>query len=211
MRRVYSNFYLPSSMFSMYDIPMLSRLIELDAQLFAFFHNWATVLPSLWKFISIYSIYIIPFFLVWFWFARRRDLALLAFFSGAFAWQGLNGLIGALVHRDRPTPFIDLNYPQTEFLFDRPGPSFPSDHTAFLVGMVVIFWLAGERRVSWFLIGLTVITVLSRVVTGQHWPGDILAGAVVGLVVGASFWMFRRPLERWATGPLVQFARRIGL
>lgn len=190
---------------------MLATLIELDEKLFSFLHGWASFAPGFWKAIAIYGIYLIPFVLVWYWFARRRETALLAALAGILAWQGIAALVGLVWDRERPTPFIDLNFPEKEVFFERPGPSFPSDHTAFLTALTLIFWVSGERRLAVGLGILTLITMLSRVVTAQHWPLDLVGGLVTGLItVGLVVWL-RRPIERYVIQPLVGFARKIGL
>ena len=190
---------------------MFDTLKALDERAFLFLHNWAHTVPSFWKWLAILGVYTIPIILVWYWLARRREPAFFAFLTGIFAWFGLNNIIGHFVVRMRPTPIIDLHFPAHEFLFDRPGPSFPSDHAAFMTAITISFFLAGERRVGWFLASLTFLTVLARVVTAQHWPGDILAGALVGATSVAILSVVRRPIDRWIIGPLVSMARKIGL
>jgi undecaprenyl-diphosphatase len=61
-----------------------------------------------------------------------------------------------------------------------PDPSFPSDHAvaAFAIAFAVVLY--GRRMGALFLAGATVIA-LSRVVVGVHYPGDVVAGALVGL------------------------------
>ncbi|HEX4946469.1 MAG TPA: phosphatase PAP2 family protein [Blastocatellia bacterium] len=61
--------------------------------------------------------------------------------------------------------------------------SFPSDHAGFYVTLAVGIWLAA-RRLGWVAIGWTVLAILgSRIVSGQHSPLDIVAGAGIGIAV----------------------------
>ena len=79
----------------------------------------------------------------------------------------------------RERPFV--SHPGETHLFvpPSPDPSFPSDHAvaAFAIAFAVVFY--GRRVGALFLAGATVIAV-SRVVVGVHYPGDVLAGALVG-------------------------------
>ena len=189
---------------------MVDFILVLDERIFLFFNNWAHILPGIWKWLAILGVYIFPVVLVWYWLARRREPALFAFLTGLFAWFGINNILASLVLRMRPTPLIDLNFPAHEFLFDRPGPSFPSDHAAFMAAITLAFFLAGERRVGWFLIIVTFLTVLARIVTAQHWPSDILIGLLVGWVSVMILSVVRRPIDRWLIAPIISFAHRLG-
>lgn len=190
---------------------MIASLIALDERIFHFLSSWYAVAPKLWLAFAVYPIYLVPLVLLWFWFARRREIALFAFVVGAFAWIGVNTFISQFIQRPRPLDMFRLMLPDQEGIFHRPGGSFPSDHTAFLTALLIIFWWKGERQVALFLLLLTVITVLARIVSGLHWPGDILAGGLVGLMTAAGLWIVRRPIERWLIDPLVRFARRLRL
>lgn len=190
---------------------MVESLIALDERIFHFLYGWSAYLKEVWLVLAIYPIYLVPIILIWFWFARRRGTALFAFLTGIFAWAGVNSIISVLIHRERPLDALGLAVSETEGIFHRPGGSFPSDHTAFLTAMVVIFWWMGERRVALLLLVLELITVISRIVTGLHWPGDILAGMVVGVVTASLIWMVRRPIERFIVEPLVSLARQLHL
>ena len=81
---------------------------------------------------------------------------------------------------DRPRPFtaiVDLPVidakPQTA--------SFPSGHAA----MAVTGALAGSRLLAgagWALWPLGLVVAVSRIYIGVHWPSDVLAGCLVGLL-----------------------------
>lgn len=67
--------------------------------------------------------------------------------------------------------------------------SFPSGHTFHAVGFSLV--LAYHFPVgAAALVPFTVLVALSRVVLGLHYPSDVLAGAVLGTVVGlVSIWI----------------------
>jgi len=71
--------------------------------------------------------------------------------------------------------------------------SFPSDHAAAAFAISVVL-LAVHRRAG--LAALTFAAAMSyaRVYVGDHYPGDVLAGAAIGLVVGALFVRWQEPL-----------------
>ena len=66
--------------------------------------------------------------------------------------------------------------------------SFPSGHAlnAFAIGSVVAlaFPLAAVPALA-----VASSVAASRVVLGLHWPSDVLAGALVGLLIGATAWL----------------------
>lgn len=89
-------------------------------------------------------------------------------------------LLGALWRRQRP--FARLEQVQALVAHDQER-SFPSRHVASGLAMTVIGWAAHPR------LGLIMAVVafklgVSRVAAGLHYPSDVLAGAVLGLVVG---------------------------
>jgi undecaprenyl-diphosphatase len=81
----------------------------------------------------------------------------------------------------RPRPYVA--HPHETILLVSPShePSFPSDHAvaAFAIAFVVAF--IGKRAGAVFLAGASVLA-LARVVAGLHYPGDVLGGALIGLV-----------------------------
>jgi 2-O-(6-phospho-alpha-D-mannosyl)-D-glycerate hydrolase len=88
----------------------------------------------------------------------------------------------------RPRPFDVLE--GVEILIARPGNySFPSGDTAGAFGAAVALGFALPRLRLLALLTASGIA-LARVAVGVHWPGDILAGAAIGVAFGtASPWV----------------------
>jgi membrane-associated phospholipid phosphatase len=93
----------------------------------------------------------------------------------------------------RLRPWIALGLPDP---FGAPhDPSFPSGHAAggfcvaaFLALALPVAWPESRRRarvVAALVAGLAAFIALSRVYLGAHFPSDVVAGAALGVVVGA--------------------------
>lgn len=75
-------------------------------------------------------------------------------------------------------------------------PGFPSDHAlfSFAVAGTVVWW---RRRLGLVALAAAALIGIARVYVGVHWPTQIVAGAVVGLLAGAlAAWTVP-----WWTGP----------
>lgn len=67
----------------------------------------------------------------------------------------------------------------------RGGNSMPSNHSAsaFAIAISVIN-IANITHISAILIILAIITAISRVMAGVHFPLDVLAGAILAMIIG---------------------------
>lgn len=106
----------------------------------------------------------------------------------------INQAIGQLWARERPAT---AHPTEAHLFFVAPSsdPSFPSDHAgaAFAIAFAVFF--VSRRTGIAFLVAAAAIA-LDRVLIGLHYPGDITAGAVVGLAAAGVIHVYgRRPLE----------------
>ncbi|MEU6745227.1 phosphatase PAP2 family protein [Spirillospora sp. NPDC046719] len=134
--------------------------------------------------------------LAW-WSARHRDDRAA---MTAIAWTGIGTLLcigtGLILKQvfaeSRPCLAI-----HTTTVQPCPGPSdysFPSDHTVVAVALAAGIWLA-HRRLGVLAAALAAIEGFSRVYLGQHYPHDVLAAAVLSVLIIAAGWlMVRRPL-----------------
>lgn len=91
-----------------------------------------------------------------------------------------NELIKPLVERARPC-HLDATVP---LLIDRPESfSFPSGHTVSSVISATVLTRA-DRRFGYAAIPLAVLIAFSRIYLFVHFPTDVLAGALLGFVLG---------------------------
>jgi undecaprenyl-diphosphatase len=104
--------------------------------------------------------------------------------------------------------------PRIRVLWPDPQPSFPSGHAQ----NAVVNWgyLAYRFRnpVFWVVAIIAIVGIgLSRVVVGVHFPQDVIAGWVIGLVVLVVFALAEPPVSRWVNrqGTAVQLVIAVGL
>jgi len=85
----------------------------------------------------------------------------------------------------RPRPFlVDGNVHEILHLgSDRMVSAFPSGHTIFFFAMASVVYLNDRKLGRWFYVGAVLIG-LARVFVGVHWPSDVLAGAILGILTG---------------------------
>jgi undecaprenyl-diphosphatase len=91
-----------------------------------------------------------------------------------------SGLLKELTERDRP--FVAEAEPDP--IVREPSTfSFPSGHATVSFACAVVLASAWPRAAIAFY-ALAAGIAWSRVVTGVHYPGDVLAGAILGLGIG---------------------------
>ena len=72
------------------------------------------------------------------------------------------------------------------------GYAMPSTHAANAVAQAILFG-ACVVQVRYYLYAFAALIALSRVFVGVHYPLDVVAGAVIGVIIGGIMWLgFRR-------------------
>jgi undecaprenyl-diphosphatase len=157
-----------------------------------------------------------PFVLVlmilaaWFWPGSRtqRDQrqwgGIAATISAALAMAINQGIIRVW---DRPRPFEAHHV--VLLLKPSPDPSFPSDHATFAFAVAVALFLAW-RRLGIVALAVAALISLSRVYSGEHYLGDVVAGAAIGAVVALAVYQLQA-VAMPLIDPPIRLARRIRL
>jgi lipid A 4'-phosphatase len=129
------------------------------------------------------------------WDASMRAVAYIpGFIFAAVAGAGLLAdLLKVLVGRTRPKLlFADGTYDFTWFGWRADHWSFPSGHAATAAALMTALWCLWPRP-FWLYVAGAVLVAVSRVITGQHFLSDVVAGAVIGVMVTRALaaWLLR--------------------
>lgn len=132
-----------------------------------------------------------------------------------FADQVCASIIRPAVERMRPS---NINNPISEFVHLVNGKrggryGFPSCHAANSFGLAFfIVLLFKNRTLSLFILLWATINSFSRVYIGVHYPGDLLAGTIVGLI-GAllCYGLFRAALKSPKIATSLHYGNNRGL
>ncbi len=177
--------------------------MNLDAKLFTLIHGlrrpwldpvmgWLSKNGYLWVWAMLVILLV----------AQRRKAAAAVrdgVLSFLFALVVAEEWIKPLVHRVRPPNNPELRAmvhvlgsspPRTSF-------SFPSGTSAACFVGATVLWLVLGKRAGIAGVCIATFVAFSRVYAGVHYPGDIVGGAIVGVLVTLGVWRF----STWAGAP----------
>lgn len=109
----------------------------------------------------------------------------------ALGWLVGNSFLKPLIARPRPC-WLD---PSVALLIPVPQDySFPSGHTLSSVIAATVLWWSGRRWLGVVGILLAGLMTLSRLYLFVHFPSDILAGIILGVLIGSvvSYFCYKK-------------------
>ena len=106
-----------------------------------------------------------------------------------------NVLLKNLVARTRP---YDVNTVIQLLVAKLRDYSFPSGHTAASFASVTALYLSGERRIGLIALVISCLIAVSRLYLYVHYPTDVLAGMLFGLILGfLAYWIATKGRKKW--------------
>lgn len=97
-----------------------------------------------------------------------------------------------------PRPFVNNDI--VPLISHAPTASFPSGHAAFFFALATAIMLAPTLIHKWWGFVFFIMAILigiSRVMTGLHWPIDILGGAIIGILSAIILYFpFKKHLQK---------------
>ncbi|WP_339240148.1 undecaprenyl-diphosphatase [Paenibacillus sp. FSL R5-0517] len=153
----------------------------MNQSVFHWINQFADQIPFLdWFMItsSEYAVWVMIALLVIVWFLGDPSKQRIVFYACVASIAALVlakwGISPAVGH---PRPFVEGNVHQ--LVAHVPDPSFPSKHASFVFALAAASFFIGRRLGLWMLL-LAVLTGVSRIYVGVHYPGDILGGFLLG-------------------------------
>jgi len=134
-------------------------------------------------FFASFAIFFLVGILIYVWFRvktkKKHRMVAVAALSALIA----NGLIVQIVKGlwYRPRPFLDTDI--VHFITNY-NSSFPSSHATFMFALSMSVYFFNKKLGIIFFV-VSILTGVARIFAGVHWPSDILAGAVLGILVAA--------------------------
>ncbi len=127
----------------------------------------------------------------------RQRVAIVAAAAASAVALALSTVIGIIYYRPRPA--IAFPHLIHSIVKVSPDSSFPSDHTA--VAFAIAVPLAAAYPKAWPVWIAAVLIGFGRVSLGAHWPSDVIAGGILGAILGLvamrAATALRAPLTRF--------------
>ena len=101
----------------------------------------------------------------------------LVFFSGVFAWC-VASLIKIIIKEPRPHMVFENVIP----LLNKIDYSFPSGHATFFMGIAFAIFFS-HKKAGYVFMFFALIIGITRIITGVHFPIDIITGFILGAII----------------------------
>jgi undecaprenyl-diphosphatase len=151
-------------------------------------------------FLADYLQYILFIFLLYLLFSKKhkkqnRAMIIVATMSAVFARYIIKPIILFFYTTPRPFIFFPEIQPLIKVWQIENFHSFPSGHALIFFALGTTMFLFNKKLGSLFLFSAVLISI-SRVYVGVHWPIDILAGAILGILTGFFMYYFYKKFKK---------------
>jgi len=175
------------------------KIMNIDLYLFNLLNQFAGKWPWLdyfGIFCADYLGYVLLFVLAVFLavnFKKHWKMVAEALVTAVFAKFALAEIIRIIWFRTRP--FVVENFVPL-IIQSSDEASFPSGHATFYFALSTIVYFYNKKLGIIFFAACFFIAV-ARVFVGVHWPSDVLAGAILGILTGYILnWLFRKHAKK---------------
>lgn len=152
-----------------------------------------TSLNPAFKFISEYTVYILAFSILIYWFSKKNNNRIMVISSCvSFVIAETIGKILGKFHSNLQ-PFAVLS--DVNKLIERSiDNSFPSDHTILFFSFCISFGLFRKNH-GFLWVVLAFFVGLSRIWVGVHYPFDVIVGAIIAIISALSSYLIVPKLD----------------
>ncbi len=168
---------------------IIETLNTIDTQLFVFLNSIISTTLLNYFFVAITDarFWIFPAIVASILFIRKEHnkaliVLLLAGITIAISDPVSSQIFKPLLHRPRPChPDYFINGAHLLFGF-KSSLSFPSSHSTNIFALAFILTMFYPSRWIWFF-SFAILIGFSRIYVGVHYPGDVLGGALLGVII----------------------------
>ncbi len=173
----------------------MEYFISIDTQLFLILNRGIVnpVFDIIMPFITESDNWKIPIVIIWlsliiFGGKKGRIAALLIVFVITLSDQLSSSVIKPLVGRVRPC--FELENARL-IIHQSHSSSFPSSHAANMSAAATLFSVLYSRY-TWIFISIAIFVAYSRIYVGVHYPADILAGGILGILCTITIFQIKK-------------------
>lgn len=139
-------------------------------------------------FMADYMIIVLALGMLIYWFTQTNKNRMMVIQGGvAFLLAEVLGKIaGTMYYHNQP--FVELPH-VNQLIAHAVDNAFPSDHSILFFSVCFSFFLVRKKE-GWLWLVFACIVGVSRIWVGVHYPGDVLTGALIGIVAAlVAYWI----------------------
>jgi undecaprenyl-diphosphatase len=141
---------------------------------------------------EVFLIFALLLLVMWFFGKERSKYTVVYAVIACAAALIINFVIGHIYYE--PRPFV--THKGVHLLVKHAADaSFPSDHSTFAFSLTLAVLFRRHYKVGILMLVIALLTGISRVYVGNHYPFDVLGGMVVGIVISLLVYKLSSQLQ----------------